>query len=195
MECIVTRASPPCNPIAVALSLSLLGLKSINACVRAGRSVGSFTRRYARSLNTLLRLDVGPDASALFRGGMDRTYVLECHTCTTLCVPDRGHDEARATRPISLIHRDLYVRRYGSIPDKLPKRNHKANVKSDKAPKVSRTVISGTTSSSQSSIATVAPAHQHVRNTPRGVSHYVTITGFSKSLLDQQVAAPLLYRQ
>ena len=103
LECVITRASPPCNPIAVALPLNLLGLKSISACVRAANSVDSFTRRYTRDLNTLIRLDVGPEAFARFRGRMDRTYVLACQTSASLSVPDRGRDEARATRPVSMI--------------------------------------------------------------------------------------------
>ena len=104
LECVITRASPPCNLIAVALSFNLLGLKSINACVRDANSVESPTRRYTRNLNTLIRLDVGPEAPPLFRGGMVRTYVLACQTSASLSVPDRGRDEARATRPISTIH-------------------------------------------------------------------------------------------
>ena len=126
LGCLITRASPPCNPIAVALPFSLLGIKSTNACVRAGRSVDSLTRKYTRGLNTPLRLDVGPEAFALFRGGMDRTYVLACQTSTSLSVPGRGRDAARSTRPISMIRRDIRTRRYGSIPEKLRKRKQKA---------------------------------------------------------------------
>ena len=154
LECVITRASPPCNPIAVALSFNLLGLKSINACVRAANSAESFTRRYTRNLNTLLRLGVGPETFALFRGGMDRTYVLACQTSTSLNVPDRGHDEARATRPISMIHRDIHIRRLGSIPEHAIKRKPKTVPRSSKSPKVSRTVRIGANSSSQSSIVT-----------------------------------------
>ena len=166
LECVITRAFPPCNPIAVALPRNVLGLKSISACVRAGKSADSFTRRYARGLNTLLRLDVGPEAFALFSGGMDRTYVLACQTSTSLSAPDRGRDEARSARPISMIRRDLQVPRYGSIPEQLLKRKKKSIAKASNSPKLSRTVLIGATSSSQSSVATAAPAHQHVRNTP-----------------------------
>ena len=166
LECVITRASPPCNPIAVALPLNLLGLKSINACVRASKSADSFTRRYKKNLNTLIRLGVGPEAFALFRGGMGRTYVLARQASASLSVPDRGRDEARATRPISMIHRDIHTRRYGPIPEQSLKRKHKTVSKSSKSPKVSRTVRIGANSSSQSSIVTGAPTHPQVRNTP-----------------------------
>ena len=71
-ECVIARASPPCNPFAVELTMNLLGLKSINACTRAGKTVGSFARRYTKRLNVLIRSDVGPDEFSLFRGGMER---------------------------------------------------------------------------------------------------------------------------
>ena len=167
LECVITRASPPCNPIAIALSLNLLGVKSLNACVRAGKSVDSFTRKYTRSLNTLLRLEVVPEAPTLFRGGVDRTYVLACQTSTSLSVPGRGPDAARPTHPISMIHRDIHTRRYGSIPEKLHQRKQKDSVTSPIPPKVMRTVHIGATSSSQSSVVTSAPVRQHVRNTPK----------------------------
>ena len=83
-ECVITRASPPCNPIAVVLSMNLLGAKSISACSRTSRTLGSFDRRYAERLNALLRPDVGPQEFSLFQGGMDRCYVLACQTRTSL---------------------------------------------------------------------------------------------------------------
>ena len=163
---VITRADPPCNQVAVALSLNLLGAKSLNACTRAGNSVDSFPRWYTRRLNTLLHLDVGPEAFSLFRGGMDRAFALACQTSTLLNVPDRAHGEYRTTRPISLIHRDLHSRRYGLLAGETTKRKPKSSSGTSKLPKISRTIRIGTTSSSQSSVVTVVPALRHVRNTP-----------------------------
>ena len=68
LECVITRAAPPCNPIAVALTLNFLGIKSINACARDGRTVDTFNRWYTKRLNTLIKLDVGPETFSVFRG-------------------------------------------------------------------------------------------------------------------------------
>ena len=57
-ECVISRDAPPCNPIAIALSLSLLGVKPINARPRAGKDVKSFSMRYIKKLSVLLHLDV-----------------------------------------------------------------------------------------------------------------------------------------
>ena len=104
--CVISRASPPCHPIVVALAMNLLGLKSINACARAGKTVESFARRYTERLNILIRLDVGPEEFSLFRGGMDRCFVLACQTSTILLTPNR-EDIDRSTRPLSLIQMDV----------------------------------------------------------------------------------------
>ena len=74
LECVITRAAPPCNPIAVALSLNLIGIKSITSCARAGRDVVGFCKWYTKRLNAIIHLDVGPTQFQQFRNGMDRTY-------------------------------------------------------------------------------------------------------------------------
>ena len=71
LECVITRAAPPCDPVAIALSLNPLGVKSINARARAGKSVDTFANWYTKRLNALLHLDVGLEGFILFRGAMD----------------------------------------------------------------------------------------------------------------------------
>ena len=153
-ECVITRAAPPCNPIAVALALNLLGIESINACARAGKSVDTFNRWYTKRMNTLIHLNVGPETSSLFRGGIGRTYVLAGQTGTSLGVPDREHDPSRTTRPASLIRRDLHARRFDSSVETMTKRASKPTSGSTKSTKVKRTLRVGANHLSQSSSVT-----------------------------------------
>ena len=161
-ECVIARASQPRNPVAVALSLNMIGAKSINVRARDGKSVGNFARRYAKRLNTLLRLDVGREDFSLFRGGAGRTFALSCQTSTCLGVPDREHDHARATRPASLIQGDVGSHKAKSPAGAMRRRNSKPVSVSTMSPRVNRTVHVGATISSRSSVAIARTAEPPV---------------------------------
>ena len=139
---------------------------SMNVCVRTAKSVDSFARWYAKRLNTLIHLDVGPVEFNLFKGGMDRTFVLVCQTSTNLQLPDRSFDPARSTRPVSLIQMEVRSRRSGAgaSTGKGRKRKTKPASLSTRSPKVNRTVHITTGMSSQSSIVIVGSVDPHVRN-------------------------------
>ena len=55
---ILVRASLPYKPVAIALSFSLLGVKTIKSCSRSGTTVHEFPERYATRLDRPLRIDL-----------------------------------------------------------------------------------------------------------------------------------------
>ena len=57
-ECVRTSARSPCSPIAIGLTLNLLGVKSINARKRTSWDVTEFAAWYIRMVNTLVHIDV-----------------------------------------------------------------------------------------------------------------------------------------
>ena len=154
LECVITRAAPPCTPVVIALRLNLLGIKSINACSRAAKDVRTFTKLYQRRLNTLIHLDVGPASFAPFRNAMDRTFALASQTSTRLNVPDRGCGADRVTRPVSLIHRDVHARNAKPSNGMGSGRSIKSSSKTSRSPRVRREAHYSTAPASQSSIVT-----------------------------------------
>ena len=109
-ECVITRAAPRCSPIAVALSLNILRVKSINACKRSASSVRKFGNWYAKRLNTLIHMDVAPTRFKTFRLAMDPVYILASETSNALQPPDRQPDMDRLTRPLSIINDHIQLR-------------------------------------------------------------------------------------
>ena len=185
IECVITRSAPPCNPIAIALRLSLLGLKSINARIRAGENVLAFAKWYTRKLNLLLHIDVSPQAFTPFRNALDRLYVIACQTSARLQTPDRALDSARVTRPMSLIHRDIRSRCSNSPVGTSTKRSGKTSSSSVKSPRVTREIRIGTGTPTQSSHSTsVGVVCPSVRNRPEQVFS-LTKTWFFKIFIRQ----------
>ena len=164
LECLITRASPPCNPIAVALTFNLLGIMSMKACVRTAKSVDKFARWYNKRLNALIHLDVGPVEFNVFKGGMGGTFVLACRTSANLQLPDRSFDPARSTRPASLIQMEVRSRRPGMSACAGRKRKTIPTSVSTRSTKVKRTVSITTGLSSQSSIVIVGSVDPQVRH-------------------------------
>ena len=134
LGCVITRDPPPCNPIAIALPLNLLWVKSINARTRAGKDVAWFGKWYIRRPNTIIHLDVAPSDFNPFRNAMDRTYVLARQTSTKLKVPDRDA-HARRSRP--------------SAGTGFPHKN-KHSSRPSRSPRAQRRIHIGATPSSQS---------------------------------------------
>ena len=167
-ERIITRAAHPCNAIAIALCLNLIGVKSINACIRAGKDLETFARWYRKRLNVLLHIDVGPEEFKEFRGAMDRTYVLALQTSKKLTVPDRGFDASQDTRPMSLIQRDLQSRKSNSSAGTTTKPTSSTSHKRKRSPRALRTINVDPGSLSQSSKLTSGIDHS-VRNYSREV--------------------------
>ena len=101
-ECVVTRAAPPCPPIAIALRLELLGVKSIRARVRSVKTVRALSRRYVKRLDAPLHMDVSPAKFLMFRSAVNIVYILRFATCATAEVPERPTDDCNLARPTSL---------------------------------------------------------------------------------------------
>ena len=164
LECVITRAAPPCNPVVTALCFNLLGVKSTNACTRAIKGVLGFAKFYTRRLSTLLRIDVAPASFAPFKNGMERTFVRARQTSTKLKVPDRGCGNDRATRQASLIHRDVHARKSRQSAGTSSVRGVKPYSKSSRSPRVRREVNYNTATSSQSSVVICLDGEPPARN-------------------------------
>ena len=143
---------PPCSPVAIALPLNVLGVKSINARARASKDVLAFSERHARRLSALIHLGVAPSSFSPFRNSMGRTFALACQTSTKLNATDRVCDTAHVARPVSLIHRDLHSRKSISSVGAMSNRNIGSSSMSAKSHRVSRTIHIGTGTSSQSAL-------------------------------------------
>ena len=109
-ECFVTRAAPTCSPIAIALTLNVLGVKSVNARIRSAKDVTRFDVWYAKRLDTLAHIDVAPSRLSGFRCAMGRLCILACDASLSLQVPNRGPNVERLTRPVSIILSELHLR-------------------------------------------------------------------------------------
>ena len=159
-------------------------MKPINARVRAGEDLDTFSRWYRKRLNALLHLDVGPYDFKEFRGAMDRTYALALQTSKKLSVPDRGFGASQDTRPISLIRRDIQSRKSNSPAGTSSIPIGTTSHKRARSPRALRTAHLGSGASSQSSKLTVG-ATTSSETTPVGGFHaqiriaqtFVSVTG------------------
>lgn len=111
LGCIITRSSPPCNPVAIVLTPSLIGAKLINARTRAGKSRESFAKRYAKRLTILLQLGVCLEELSRPCGGLGGTCVLARQASAAISIPDRDL-ALKTTRSLPLIQRDVLPRGY-----------------------------------------------------------------------------------
>ena len=159
-------------------------MKSINARSRACKDVTAFPKWYIKRLNVRLRLDVGPGDFSVFRGDMGRTFVLACQTSPKLRIPDRWYYPARATRPVSLIQRDLQSRKSGSPNGAVSKQVGKSTGRGTKSPRAIRTIHIANGDVVSFIDCDHTSGHPPVRNhTDVGVNN-ISKRGYLKSLLD-----------
>ena len=108
-ECVVTSAAARSSPVAIALFFNLIGIKSINACLRAAKNAHSLSIMHIRRLGTLLHLDVSPARFEEFRDKMGLAYLSRYTTSPTLVIPERTTDDGDLTRTTSRITGQVYV--------------------------------------------------------------------------------------
>ena len=79
---VLARGSFPYMPVVIALRFTLLGVKTINACVRSGTNALTFARWYSSRLNVLLQHDVTPLRFRTFSNAVERAHALSLGTVT-----------------------------------------------------------------------------------------------------------------
>ena len=119
--CIVTRFAYHCAP-----ALRLLEVKSINNSSRDAPNAQDPSRRCARRLNALLRLDVAPMRYRTFADATGRVYSL-----TPI---------EQVARPLSLVLRDLNLRTCNSSVCAAHKRSGTSAPSVCNSPRVRRTI-------------------------------------------------------
>ena len=149
--CVITRAAYPYPPVAIALPLDLIGVKAINARARSFPELLLCSRRYARRMNTLLRIDLTPQRYKPFVSAMERVYVLAPRNQTTVSIPERTNATDLATRPCSLIRADYTSRMALSMRPSNAKRSHKGEPRQRKSPKTTYSLSFTQTSPTPSS--------------------------------------------
>ena len=95
----ITRAGCPYPPVAIALFLDLLGVKSINTRARASPDLLRFSRWYAHRLNVLLHFDLSPRRYKPFASAMGRGFALSTRNQTTVSNPEWTSATDLVTRP------------------------------------------------------------------------------------------------
>ena len=105
-ECVITRAVYPYPPVAIALSLDLLGVKSITTCARAAPDLHLFAKWYAARLNIVPRFDLSRTKYKPFSNALDRFCALSTRNQTTVDIPTRTNVADLVTRPCALIRSD-----------------------------------------------------------------------------------------
>lgn len=109
-DCSVTRASAPCSPIAIAILLSLLGIKSRKSRTRDAKNSLPQTRRYVKSRNAFIHMDVSRGRFGSYRSAMGRVSSLSWQVSATLDIPDRPVNDVLLTRTKSVAHRGIRLR-------------------------------------------------------------------------------------
>ena len=138
------------TPVAIALPLDLLGVKSINTRDRPAPDFLLFSGRYAQRLNVLLHFDMSPHRYKPFSSASERVFSLATRNQTTVSNPERESAADLVARPLSIIRPEYTARLALSLRTPIPKRSRKGEPRQHKSSKTTYALSPTQTSSTPS---------------------------------------------
>ena len=109
-ECTIERAAPPNSPIAIALCLSVMGVKAIRARSRLGPDISALRMWYAKSASRAIHLDITPTRYPAFAAAIERVHSLAVRSCPQIAEGPITAALNSAMRPTTFIRPDRALR-------------------------------------------------------------------------------------